>query len=250
MRPVRAFAALVLVVLVAGCSVPGPGEAPGGIHDPEEAQNREVHQFNVALDRTVLRPVARAYDTTVPQPARSAVSNFVDTWSTPGTIVNQVLQGRLVRAGRNTLRFVTNATVGLGGLVDVASDLELHEDDSDFGETLHVWGAPEGAYIELPLLGPSTERDAVGRIVDFALDPLGPALTDPQARARTTARVADLVGERGARGETIDALLYDSADSYSQLRLIYLQNRRFALGMAPPEQEVQSDQLALDTEGF
>ncbi len=245
----RVILALVLVPLVAACSTPGPGEAPDGIYDPNEAANRQVHAFNRRVDERFLRGAGSGYADTVPQDVQLVVTNFADTVSLPRTIVNQILQGRPGPATANTLRFALNATVGLGGLLDPASDIGLERDESDFGETLHVWGVPEGAYVELPLLGPSTERDAVGEFVDLFLDPLDYVLSKPAQRVATAAWVAAQVGERGQFGDTVDSVLYESADSYAQLRLIYLQNRRFELGDETPT-GAEDDPLALDTEGF
>jgi phospholipid-binding lipoprotein MlaA len=143
-----------------------------------------------------------------------------------------------------------NATLGLGGILDVASDLGLAEDSSDFGETLHVWGLPEGAYLELPLFGPSTERDAVGDVVDLFTNPLDYVLPPRPRQAKTAVRIVAKVGERGEFSDTVDSILYDSADSYAQLRLIYLQNRRFDLGDASDSTIDYIDPEALDTEGF
>ena len=165
-------------------------------------------------------------------------------------MANQSLQGRLLRASRNTLRFTVNATLGLAGLFDVASPLGLPEDESDFGETLYVWGLPEGAYMELPVLGPSTERDAVGRFVDLFTDPLYYLLPSPDRYYGTGARVAAKVIKLDDYGDQIDALMNDSADSYAQLRLIWLQNRRFELGDDRAGGEDYIDPEALDTEGF
>lgn len=251
MPRLSAAAALFFAIALAGCSVPGPGATPGEVHDPYEEANRAVHAFNKGVDRAVLRGAGEVYDTVLPDPVKQGVRNFSDNLSIPGTVVNQILQGRFGRAGRNTLRFTTNTLTGFGGLVDVAQTFELTKDETDFGETLHVWGVREGAYVELPFFGPSTERDAVGRLVDFALDPLDTALSQSEQRTRTGLRVVDIVGARGARGDAIDGLLYGSADSYSQLRLIYLQNRRFDLDMPPPARSGPGDDpFALDTEGF
>lgn len=244
------FAATALVALGA-CSVPGPGGAPDGIHDPNEAENRRVHAFNRKLDQTLLRGAGSGYADAVPEGVRQSVANFADTFATPGYVVNQVLQGRPGRATRNTLRFAINATLGIAGLADVATPLGLPEDETDFGETLHVWGAPEGAYIELPVFGPSTERDAVGQFVDFFTNPLDYVIPSPEKHLGTVATYAAKVGERGRFADTVDSVLYDSADSYAQLRLIYLQNRRYELGGATPgEAPDYIDPDAINTEGF
>ncbi len=246
--PIIAFA---IAGLLAGCSVPGPGASPDGVHDPYEGVNRQVHALNVGLDRVALRPASKVYGVAVPGPLKQGVVNVADTLDTPRSVVNQVLQGDLVGAGRNTLRFTTNAILGFGGLLDPATDLGMPQDKTDFGETLHVWGFPEGAFVMLPALGPSTERDAVGEVVDIVMNPLDLIFSDDTNRAVTGVQIAEIVGDRAALGDTVDSILYESADSYSQLRLIYLQSRRFELGQEAPEAAVEEfDPLALDTEGF
>ena len=165
-------------------------------------------------------------------------------------MVNQILQARLLRAARNTLRFSLNATVGLAGLLDVATPLGLPEDDTDFGETLYVWGLPEGAYMEIPIVGPATERDAVGRFVDLFTDPLRYVVPAPERYMGTAARLGDKALSLARYGDSVDSLMNDSADSYAQLRLIYLQNRRFELGDETGGGDDYIDPEALDTEGF
>ncbi len=250
MRVARAALVMALLLAAGACSVPGPSAAPDAVHDPYEAQNRRVHAFNRKVDERLLRSSGAGYAQTVPQGVQDNISNLADTVSLPRTVVNQVLQGRLGDATRNTLRFAVNATLGFGGLADVASDLGMPPDESDFGETLHVWGVPEGAYLALPFLGPSTERDAAGDVVDLALNPLSYVLPTRARRVATGARILDKVGERGRFGGTVDSVLYDSADPYAQLRLIYLQNRRFELGGAAAAEDAYIDPEALDTEGF
>jgi len=218
-----------MLVFLTACSVP-EGAPPGGIHDPYESTNRSVHQFNKGVDRAVLRPVAIGYATVVPVEVQQSVGNFADNLATPGYVVNDILQARLDHALVNTYRFVVNSTIGIGGLVDAAAIYGVPPQPSDFGETLHVWGVPEGAYRENPVFGPSTERDTAGRIVDLFTNPLGYVLNEPEAYYGTVANVADKVGQRGRLKRTIDGVLYDSADSYAQARLAYLQSRRFELG--------------------
>jgi phospholipid-binding lipoprotein MlaA len=145
-------------------------------------------------------------------------------------VVNGVLQGRPGPALQNTLRFVVNTTIGVGGLFDPARAMGIEGKPTDFGETLHVWGLPEGAYQELPLFGPSTDRDTVGAIVDLAMNPVRLAFPGRAGDAATVASFASTLGDRYRYSDTVDSILYDSADSYAQARLLYLQNRRYELG--------------------
>ena len=198
--------------------------------DPLEPVNRGVHGVNLALDTVALRPGSQVYGTVVPQPARTGVNNFANNLSLPGTVVNDLLQFRLEDALHNTTRFVVNTTIGLGGLFDPATAAGVAARPSDFGETLHVWGFGEGAYVELPVLGPSTTRDAVGLLVDSVLNPVNQVATAQQMNVIWGVRAAQRLDDRFSFGTTVDSILYDSADSYEQARLLYLQNRRFKLG--------------------
>ena len=228
----RALLATLVAAIVSGCASPPVSQ---GFADPNEPANREVHAFNRGIDRALVRPAAGAYGAVLPDPVKRGVANFASNLDVPGDVANNLLQGRLGNAGQNTLRFAVNSIVGIGGLFDAATALGLPGKPSDFGETLHVWGAPEGNYVELPFVGPSTERDFVGIIVDVALNPVRLALPQPEAGYATVAKVASKLGDRDRYSETVDSILYDSADSYAQARLLYLQNRRFALGQTAGE---------------
>ncbi|MEO1364432.1 MAG: VacJ family lipoprotein, partial [Pseudomonadota bacterium] len=166
----------------------------------------------------------------------------------PSVAINSLLQGDLRGAGLSTVRFLTNSTLGIFGLADVAAEFKLPEHDTDFGETLHVWGVGEGAYLELPVLGPSTTRDTTGMVVDLFTNPLSYVIDEPERYYGTGAGVASGLSTRGRFTDTVDSILYESADSYAQARLIYLQNRRFELGADDPGTDI--DPFALDTEGF
>ncbi|WP_415184256.1 VacJ family lipoprotein [Phaeovulum sp.] len=223
-----ALAGCALLVLAACASAP----APVGVSDPYEAQNRQVHDFNVALDKALFMGSGTEGATTgVPEPVLRTVSNFGGNLGLPGKVVNSILQGRPEPAVKNTFRFLINSTLGVAGIFDPAgSSFSLPETYTDFGETLHVWGVGEGAYLELPVLGPSTERDLVGTVVDIVIDPLRIILPEPETYYATGARLASKVSDRLRFGDTIDSILHESADSYAQSRLLYLQNRRYQLG--------------------
>lgn len=218
-----------LVVALAALSACAGQPAGDGINDPFEATNRKIHDFNKGVDRVLVSPASKGYGI-VPQPLKRAVGNVADTLDLPGDIANNLLQFRLVAAAENTLRLGVNLTFGLAGTMDVSSELGLEGRPTDFGETLHVWGAGEGPYMELPLAGPSTARDTVGMAVDIALNPLRLALPTKEANAATALKLFSRLGDRDRFSDTVDSLLYESADSYAQARLLYLQNRRFQLG--------------------
>ena len=239
---------LALAALVSGCAQPGPGQIEGNVFDPYEAKNRQTHELNHALDKALARPVGVGYTKIIPDDLEDGIGNFASNLSLPSTIVNNLLQGNMEGAVRNSMRFVFNSTLGFGGLFDVAGDFDLNEIGGDFGQTLYVWGVPEGAYIELLIVGPSTERAALGKAVDLFTNPLSYVLPNPDKYIGTAAGVASKVGDRGRYAETLDSILYNSADSYSQARSIFMQNRRFQLGDGDAAEEINP--FDLNTEGF
>lgn len=239
---------LLVMIVLTGCGDRIDRDLTDGISDPYEGNNRKVHAFNRNVDRAIVRPASQGYTTILPDKIEDTVSNFATNLGTPSVMVNSLLQGDLRGAGISLTRFVVNTTVGLGGIIDASSELGIAQHDTDFGETLYVWGAAEGPYVELPLIGPSTTRGAYGRFVDLFTNPLSYVVDSPESYYGTGASVASGLSTRGRFTDTIDSILYDSADSYAQARLIYMQNRRFELG--DTEQETEIDPFALDTEGF
>lgn len=188
-----------------------------------------MHEFNKGFDSAVVMPVSGLFgdgENMVSDALRNAAQNL----RTPRSVVNLVLQARLADATEQTVRFALNSTVGIGGLFDPASAAGLERRTSNFGETLHVWGVPEGDFIELPIVSSSTARDAVGIAVDLIIDPVGWVLPDPWNWAARGINVVSRVSDRARFKRVIDSILYESADSYAQTRLLYLQNRRFELG--------------------
>ena len=222
----RLFCALACAALLGACAKPDVGRQ---IDDPHEVANRAVHAENLLLDQQFVRPISNAYGTSVPGPLQTGIANVANNLSTPSDVLNNLLQVRLGQAAQNTSRFLVNSTVGVLGLFDVASAMGIPEAPTDFGETLYYWRVPEGSYAVLPLVGPSTSRHAAGRLVDLALNPIRSAVPAPESRIGTAFGVADAFGTRYRNAELIDSVLYESADSYAQARLLYLQNRRFQL---------------------
>lgn len=217
-------------LLALGLAACGPAPIESGIDDPHEAHNRGVHAFNKGLDRSLVGPGARAYGTVIPAPVRRGVSNVASNIDLPRVVVNDLLQGRVEDAVSNGFRFAVNSTIGLAGLLDPATEMGIPLRDSDFGETLHAWGLREGRYVELPFFGPSTERDAVGTVVDFVLNPLRYGAPQAERNAITGIGIVSRFSDRHDYADTIESILYESADSYAQARILYLQNRRFQLG--------------------
>ncbi|WP_161863019.1 MlaA family lipoprotein [Algicella marina] len=229
---------LAIVALgVAGCT--DTSELSSGNQDPYEDTNRKVHAFNKGLDKNLLKPTSEAYGGVVPQPVRKGISNAVTNINEPLAFINHALQGDFDDAGATFARFAVNTVFGFGGLLDIGTDAGIYERPTDFGETMAVWGVREGAYVELPVFGPSSERDVAGRVVDFAMNPTTYVLTPTQQQVLAGATVADIVNQRYEFASVINALLYESADSYSAARIAYLQNKAQALSGGVSEDDLE-----------
>ncbi len=199
-------------------------------YDPAEYLNRPFHALNKGLDTAIIRPISKGYGAVVPATVKHIVNNEVRFLSLPGTLVNSALQGNIERTGDTAARIFVNATLGGLGALDPATDLKIPEHDEDFGQTLAVWGANQGAYYELPLLGPSSSRDFAGTLGDLVLNPLsyvgsgtGGTLLGAGRRA------ASIVDTRHEFSDVIDEALYNSPDSYVTVRNLYLQRRNNAI---------------------
>ena len=164
----KAFLAVALCSFLGACATthqPAPyNEAE--INDPLESMNRATFAVNDALDTVIMEPVARGYRAVAPEPARKGVRNFLRNLRSPVNIANQLLQGDLEGAGNDLTRFAVNSLVGVGGLFDVAGSEGYEYEREDFGQTLGKWGVDSGPYLVLPLLGPSSFRDATGLAID------------------------------------------------------------------------------------
>ena len=230
----RRVVAVLLLGLLAGCTAVPEGQE---FLDPHEESNRRSHEFNRGVDRILLRPSSQAYGAVIPQPVKRGIGNLASNLDQPRFVVNDLLQGEIEDAGHNTFRFLINTIVGIGGIFDPATSMGLPVRETDFGQTLHVWGAEEGHYMEIPFIGPSTARDAVGIVVDVAMNPVSYVFSGDDALAVTVVGAASTVGDRYQFSDFIDSVLYESEDSYAQSRLLYLQNRRFELGTAAENEE-------------
>jgi phospholipid-binding lipoprotein MlaA len=199
------------------------------ISDPFEGLNRVVFTLNDAVDTLVFRPVAAVYGFVAPVPVRQAVVRFYDNLKSPVIFANDLFQGNVTDGAAATLgRFLVNSTAGIGGFLDVATWLGLPGHDADFGQTLFVYGLGPGPYIVLPLLGPSTLRDATGHVVDGFLDPLGYVLPF-EARLGLTA--GNAISKREEVMDKLDQLRLGALDYYAALRGAYYQRRAAELGL-------------------
>jgi phospholipid-binding lipoprotein MlaA len=226
----RVTLAALAACFLSACA--GTTPTPDEINDPFEPTNRSIHAFNKEVDRFVLKPVSRGFGAVTPEPAKQVIGNLANTLDLPGDIVNNVLQLNIKDAGTNTLRLATNLTMGVGGIFDAATALGLPTATTDFGETLFVWGVGEGPFLEVPFTGPTTLRDGFGTLVDLVTNPVSNVLPTREARAANAVKLVSRVRDRDRFAATFDSVLYDSADSYAQSRLLRLQSRRFQLGQA------------------
>ena len=210
---------------MSACRVP----LEDGISDPFEASNRQAHEINKSIDKNIIRPVAIVYGDITPIKLQSVANNMSMNFSLPRYSMNYILQGELKNASKSSMKFLVNSTLGVGGIYDFSSQLGLTSEKTDFGETMAKWGFREGPYLEILVLGPSNQRDGIGKVVDLVLDPV--SLIGVGAKSAATATsVAFGLSARSQFRESIDSILYESADSYAQSRLFFLQNRRYELG--------------------
>ena len=207
---------LVLLVLLLQ-----PAMAQAMAEDPWQGLNRQIYSFNRVLDGYLVKPVVVTYDKVVPRVAKRGVSNFFNNLDDVNVVVNDLLQFKFHAALQDTSRLALNTTVGVAGLFDVATHFGLHKNSEDFGQTLGHWGTPAGGYVVLPLLGPSTIRDAIGLIPDMLLNPVF-WVNDSKTRSALYAldtidtRLTYIAAESMTRG-----------DAYIFVRAAYLQRRAY-----------------------
>jgi phospholipid-binding lipoprotein MlaA len=200
--------------------------AEPGQNDPFEKTNRAIFDMNIKLDKAVAKPAAKFYVDVTPGFARTGIHNVLTTLGKPVTLANDVLQGEGHRAGQTFTRMVTNATLGLGGLIDVATMAGVPDHDEDFGQTLAVWGFGEGPYLMLPFLGPSNPRDATGMAADYFIDPITYAHFNYENLANDLRMGFGIVDMRAANIDALDAVERSSIDYYATMRSLYRQHRK------------------------
>ena len=217
------ISAVALTLLLGACSTPSPESLAQ--NDPWERTNRDIFDFNLAMDRAILRPVARGYRDVVPEFAREGVHNFLTNLNSPVILANDVLQGETNKAGNTLGRIVINTTVGVGGLIDVASKWGLPYHENDFGITLGKGGAAEGSYLMLPFAGPKPPRDLLGTAVDVAFDPFTYAIF-PGDNTLMIVRVGmGILDARTSQLDAVETIERSSIDFYATTRNLYRQSR-------------------------
>jgi phospholipid-binding lipoprotein MlaA len=223
-RTLRALSGGVLLAAafaLSGCAT-GPDRKPG---DPLEPMNREIFKFNDAADRYVARPIATGYVKVTPAPLRTAISSFFSNIGDIGNFANNLLQLKITDATEDLMRIAINSTLGIGGLLDWASAAGLPKHDQDFGLTLGHYGVPSGPYLVLPLLGPSSVRDATNWIASYPLNPGTYLSTEADVSLfvmRFVSARADLLG-------ATDILSQAALDKYAFVRDAYTQRRQYLL---------------------
>ena len=247
-RAWRRRGALSLLIVLAGCAN-HPNVNNADANEPLESSNRAVFKANDAVDRAVIKPVAKGYQSTLPQWVRDRLRHFFDNLTEARVFTHAFLQVRVNAAGTTFTRFLVNSTAGLFGFFDVATDLNLPRQTGDLGQTLARWGVGEGPYLVLPIFGPSNLRDAVGLtgdlFTDFYVDPAGYLVTGTAATGWNVGQaVTSGVDLRARNIDTVDALQASSLDNYAQMRSITRQHRmaevREAKGL-PSEPEELTD---------
>ena len=208
--------------------------------DPWEGMNRGTFWFNEKADDYVLEPVAKGWDWALPATAQTGLRNFFANLSFPLHFVNNLLQLKPLDAGEDLARFLVNTTVGVVGFVDVASKIDVPKNDEDFGQTLGSYGVPAGPYLVLPLLGPSSTRDAPSLAVDGATQPLNWVLPFAVNAGLT---VTEIVNLRAYYLEDVDQARRDAFDFYIFRRDAYLDNREHRVSDRDPEESDDDEEL-------
>ncbi|MEN8196805.1 MAG: VacJ family lipoprotein [Pseudomonadota bacterium] len=198
-------------------------------NDPLEPANRWVFRQNIAIDKAIARPLARGWKKYVPRLTRDNVKNFIDNFSSPVTFINDILQGESGRAAETFVRFWFNTVAGFGGLFDAAGELGLKRHEEDFGQTLAVWGLPDGPYLMILLLGPHSTRHLAGKVTDSQANPFSYLVADGGFVASAVlvgGNVLYFIDFRARALGTLEELEKSSLDFYASVRSLYRQNRK------------------------
>ncbi len=228
--------AIASLVMLGGCATTGSGDP----RDPLEPMNRAIYTFNDGVDTVLMKPLAEVYQGVVPPIVRTGISNVFSNLNDVIVALNNLLQGKGVAALNDLSRIMFNSTIGLLGIIDVATELGIEKNDEDFGQTLGYWGVGDGPYLVVPFIGPSTIRDFTGRIVDWETDPT--SYIDP-TRDRNAVQGFRLVTRRAELLSASKVLEVAALDEYEFLRDAYLQRRRNLIydGNPPREKDDGAD---------
>ena len=210
---------LGMLLLLQACATVKSADA----RDPWESMNRSIYQFNDAIDTVALKPAAQLYVKVLPNMVRTGVSNFMGNLGDVWSMVNSALQLKGQATVETFMRINVNTFMGLGGILDVATEMGIEKRREDFGQTLGYWGVQPGPYVVLPLFGPSTLRDALAFPVDMQGNVTNSLADDATRNALLVTRLVDM---RAGLLKTVDAIKASSLDPYSFVRDGYLQKRR------------------------
>jgi len=210
--------------------------------DPLEPMNRAIFEFNEIVDDNVLKPIAKGYKYVTPDPVEVGISNFFSNLGEIGTITNDLLQLKFAQAGRDTMRFFLNSTLGIFGIFDVATPLGLSKNKEDFGQTLGFWGVPDGPYLVLPFLGPSSFRDGPSMIVDYEISPV----EQLHHEERQVLQTLDIVDTRARLLRATKILDTAAKDKYIFIRESYLQKRESQVNDGNVKEEFEIDVHSVD----
>lgn len=249
----------ILLMLLSGCAT--TNNIPDPI-DPWEGWNRNMQSFNDGLDDYAIEPIARSYQWIMPGFADRAVTNVFSNINDIGVVINDILQGKFVQSGSDTARFLVNTTIGIGGLIDVGSMIDLPRHKEDFDQTLGFWGVPTGPYLVLPVIGPSSPRGVAGLVGDAAMNPitymsiyLDTVISPSTAAGLTSLNVIDTRADR----LSLEKIATEAAiDRYIFLRDSYLAQRRYLVldGEVPDDdwldldEDFEEDDFLEEDEGF
>lgn len=240
-RLARCLLAALLLALATGCASQGASSKTEPDPDPLEPVNRVIYSANEVLDYFIARPVARGYEKVTPQFFRTGAGNFFRNLGYPVTIINDFLQGKFIQGLEDSQRFVLNSTFGLAGVLDLASDVGLEANDEDFGQTLAVWGVPEGPYLVLPIFGPTTALATAGDLVDTQASLL---YQWPGSNGQRNALVAWQLIHTRYLLLPLDEQVEAAFDRYSFVRDMYLANRRYKIHDGQlPDDDIFFDEL-------
>jgi phospholipid-binding lipoprotein MlaA len=221
----------LLFLLAVACLISGCASGPNP-KDPYEKFNRKVHAFNEGFDKVLAKPAAKAYDKVLPDIVQTGIGNFFSNLGVLVTTLNDAAQLKGSKVPVDLMRFTTNLVFGLGGLLDVATELKIENRNEDFGQTLGYWGVGSGPYLVLPILGPSSVRDGIALPVDYYAYPTAYAVDEPREKNSFTAvRFIDARAKLLSAG---DFLEQSGMDKYSFIRDALIQRREYQVHDGEP----------------
>ena len=231
---------------IISCSVHSNQDQAAKINDPFESYNRKVHSFNKAIDKVALLPASQVYGSLIPQSFRLSAATFHGNLQEPKHFTNHLIQGQFSKASLDAGRFIINSTIGVLGLFDIASRINLFPEKTEFDETFAYWAISTGPYLEVPFVGPTSVRGSLGLVSDYTVNPLL-LLPGPFAGLSfATFEVVNIINSRYEYSNVVESILYNSSDSYSSSRLTYLQKSK-KMG---PEKDLMTVELFDPSEDF